>query len=91
MSSCNELFFGHGRTVRYERISPRTYALPWNASHSEPEFLRTPAGDRAAIALSRSNTTVKRVGASQIVSVRARAVTAMDAARLTERDRGGIR
>ena len=90
MSSCNELFFGHGRTVRYERISPRTYALPWNASHSEPESSDA-SRRQAAIALSRSNTTVKRVGASQIVSVRARAVSRDGRGEAHERDRGGIR
>jgi hypothetical protein len=63
-----------------ERMSPRKYALAWT-SHSEPDS--ADARRQAVIALLRSNTTVTRVGPSQIVSVRARAVTAIDAARLT--------
>jgi Mrp family chromosome partitioning ATPase len=65
-----------------ERILPKKDALPWNASDSEPESSDA-SRKQAAIALLRSNTTVARVGASQIASIRARAVTAMDAARLT--------
>jgi succinoglycan biosynthesis transport protein ExoP len=65
-----------------ERILPKKYALPWNASDSEPESSDA-SRKQAAIALLRSNTTVARLGASQIASIRARAVTAMDAARLT--------
>jgi Mrp family chromosome partitioning ATPase len=63
-----------------ERISPRSYVFPW--SHTEPETSEA-SRRQAAIMLLRSNTIVKRVGASQIVSVRARAVTATDAAKLT--------
>jgi Mrp family chromosome partitioning ATPase/capsular polysaccharide biosynthesis protein len=63
-----------------ERISPRKYAWPWT-SHPEPDS--ADARRQAVIALLRSNTTVARVGPSQVVSVRARAVTAIDAARLT--------
>jgi succinoglycan biosynthesis transport protein ExoP len=65
-----------------ERILPKKDALPWNASDSEPESSDA-SRKQAAIALLRSNTTVARVGASQIASIRARAVTAMDAAKLT--------
>jgi Mrp family chromosome partitioning ATPase/capsular polysaccharide biosynthesis protein len=65
-----------------ERILPKKYALPWSAFDSEPESSDA-SRKQAAIALLRSNTTVARVGASQIASIRARAVTAMDAARLT--------
>jgi succinoglycan biosynthesis transport protein ExoP len=72
-----------------ERISPRKYALPWNASDSEPESSDV-SRRQAAIALLRSNTIVTRVGASQIVSVRARAVTATDAARLTNEIAGAF-
>jgi Mrp family chromosome partitioning ATPase/capsular polysaccharide biosynthesis protein len=72
-----------------ERISPRSYALPWSAFYSEPESSNA-SRRQAAIALLRSNTTVKRVGASQIVSVRARALTAMDAARLTNEIAGAF-
>ncbi|WP_143271594.1 polysaccharide biosynthesis tyrosine autokinase [Bradyrhizobium mercantei] len=64
------------------RISPRSYALPWSGLDSEQAT--SDAGRRqAAIELLRSRTVVKRVGASQIVSVRARALTAADAAMLT--------
>jgi polysaccharide biosynthesis/export protein ExoF len=62
-----------------ERISPRLHLLPWSASPKSSDETRK----QASIALLRSNTTVKRVGSSQIVLVRARALTAADAARLT--------
>jgi Mrp family chromosome partitioning ATPase/capsular polysaccharide biosynthesis protein len=62
-----------------DRISPRSPGLPWSASEPESDA----NGRQAAIALLRANTTVKRVGSSQIVSVRARALTALDAARLS--------
>jgi Mrp family chromosome partitioning ATPase len=63
-----------------EHITPRSYVFPWSDS-AEPssEVSRR----QAAIILLRSMTTVKRVGTSQIVSVRARALTAADASRLT--------
>jgi exopolysaccharide production protein ExoF len=64
-----------------ERISPR-HAFRWNASDWEPESSDA-SKKQASIALLRSNTAVKRVGSSQVVLVRARALTAMDAARLT--------
>jgi Mrp family chromosome partitioning ATPase/capsular polysaccharide biosynthesis protein len=66
-----------------ERISPRSRILPWSASHGEPES-SDESRRQASIALLRANTTVKRVSTSQIVQVRARALTAMDAARLTD-------
>jgi Mrp family chromosome partitioning ATPase/capsular polysaccharide biosynthesis protein len=64
------------------RISPRSYALPWSRFSLEqgPSDARK---KQAAIALLRSNTTVKRVGTSQIIEVGTRAITAADAARLT--------
>lgn len=72
-----------------ERISLKKYALPWNGFDSEAES--SDAGRRqAAISLLRSNTTVTRVGASQIVAVRARAVSPMDAARLTNEIAGAF-
>lgn len=64
-----------------ERISPRSMVLPWNA-YLEPES-STASKKQALTALLRANTTVKRVGSSQIVTIRARAVTAVDAAKLT--------
>jgi Mrp family chromosome partitioning ATPase/capsular polysaccharide biosynthesis protein len=71
-----------------QRISPKKYALPWVDFHSQAE---TPDARRQdTIALLRDNTTVKRVGASQIVSVRARAVSATDAARLTNEIAGAF-
>jgi Mrp family chromosome partitioning ATPase/capsular polysaccharide biosynthesis protein len=64
------------------RISPRSYALPWSGLDSEQA--NSDVGRRqATIELLRSKTSVKRVGASQIISVRARALTAVDAAMLT--------
>jgi Mrp family chromosome partitioning ATPase/capsular polysaccharide biosynthesis protein len=75
------------RLEEIERISPRSYALPWSAFYSEPE---SSDARQVAIALLRSNTTVKRVGTSQIVSVRARALTALDAARLTNEIAGAF-
>src|SRR5690242_6124959 len=63
-----------------DRISPKSSGLPWSSS-SEPESDAN--GRQAAIALLRTNTVIKRVGSSQIVSVRARALTALDAARLS--------
>jgi exopolysaccharide production protein ExoF len=64
-----------------ERISPR-HSFRWNASYWEPESSDA-SKKQASIALLRSNTAVKRVGSSQVVLVSARALTAMDAARLT--------
>jgi polysaccharide biosynthesis/export protein ExoF len=64
-----------------EHISPRLHLLPWSASLEPRSSDET--RKQASIALLRSNTTVKRVGSSQIVLVRARALTAVDAARLT--------
>jgi Mrp family chromosome partitioning ATPase/capsular polysaccharide biosynthesis protein len=66
-----------------ERISPRSRALPWSASYEEPGS-SDETRRQASIALLRANTTIKRVSTSQIVQVRARALTAMDAARLTD-------
>jgi succinoglycan biosynthesis transport protein ExoP len=65
-----------------ERISPQSYLLPWGI-FSVPESSDV-SRKQAAIRLLRSNMTVKRVSTSQIVSVRARALTAVDAARLTQ-------
>jgi len=65
-----------------ERISPRPHVLPWNASYWEPKSSEE-TRKQASIALLRSNTTVRRVGTSQVVVVRARALTAADAAWLT--------
>jgi Mrp family chromosome partitioning ATPase/capsular polysaccharide biosynthesis protein len=56
--------------------------LPNWISASEPET-SDPDRKRAAITNLRANTLVTRVGASQIISVRARALAAGDAARLT--------
>jgi succinoglycan biosynthesis transport protein ExoP len=62
-----------------ERILPEKNDLPWSGSSESLDLDRR----RAAIALLRSNTIVTRVGASQILKVRARASSAMGAARLT--------
>jgi len=65
-----------------ERITPRSHVFPW--SHLESDEPPSEISRRqAAIVLLRSKTAVKRVGASQIVSVSARALTAVDAASLT--------
>lgn len=56
--------------------------LPWKTWALEPE--RSEASRvQAVMSLLRSSTVVNRVGASQIVSVRARALRALDAAKLT--------
>jgi Mrp family chromosome partitioning ATPase/capsular polysaccharide biosynthesis protein len=71
-----------------ERISPALFALgssPPSVSDSSDTSRK-----QAAIKLLRSNITVKRVSASQIVSVRARALTAADAARLTNEIAGAF-
>lgn len=65
-----------------KRMLPRPYALPWSGFHSQGESSEA-SSRQLAIALLRANETVKRVGTSQIVAVRARALTAVDAARLT--------
>jgi Mrp family chromosome partitioning ATPase len=71
-----------------ERISPRFYALPWSSlSDSESSDANK---KQAAITLLRSNTIVKRVGTSQIISIRTRAVSAVDAARLTNEIAGAF-
>ena len=62
-----------------ERISPRHV---WNAFYWDTESSDA-SKKQASIASLRANTAVKRVGSSQVVLVRARALTAMDAARLT--------
>jgi Mrp family chromosome partitioning ATPase/capsular polysaccharide biosynthesis protein len=72
-----------------ERISLKKYALPGNGSDSEAESSDA-SRRQAAISLLRSNTTVTRVGASQIVAVRARAVSPIDAARLTNEIAGAF-
>jgi len=65
-----------------DNIVPRSRILPWSDSFGEP-----PSSDetkkQASIALLRSNTAVRRVGTSQIVLIRARALTPADSARLT--------
>jgi Mrp family chromosome partitioning ATPase/capsular polysaccharide biosynthesis protein len=61
-----------------ERLSPRLHLLPWSEPASSLETRK-----QALIASLRSNMTVKRVGTSQIVVVRARAMSAPDAAMLT--------
>lgn len=70
-----------------KRISPRPYALPWSGFHLQGFHSQGESSEASsrqlAIALLRANETVKRVGTSQIVAVRARALTAVDAARLT--------
>ena len=67
-----------------ESMLPRSFVF-----YSEP-----PPSDasrrQAAITLLRSRMTVKRVGTSQIVSVRARALTAVDAAKLTNEIAGAF-
>jgi Mrp family chromosome partitioning ATPase/capsular polysaccharide biosynthesis protein len=72
-----------------ERISPRSRLLPWSTSYWEPESSGV-SRKQALIALLRSNTTVKRVGSSQIVLVRTRALTATDAAELTNEVAGAF-
>ena len=72
-----------------ERISLKKYALPGNGFDSEAESSDA-SRRQAAISLLRSNTTVTRVGASQIVAVRARAVSPVDAARLTNEIAGAF-
>ena len=72
-----------------ERISPRSHVLPWSGSYREPASSEV-SKKQAAIALLRSSMTLKRVGSSQIVAVRARALTAMDAARLTNEIAGAF-
>jgi capsular polysaccharide biosynthesis protein/Mrp family chromosome partitioning ATPase len=64
------------------KLPRSSYALPWSAFYLEPESSDA-SRRQSAIALLRSNVTVIRVGTSQIVSLGARALTAMDAARLT--------
>jgi Mrp family chromosome partitioning ATPase/capsular polysaccharide biosynthesis protein len=71
-----------------ERIS-LNYALPRNGLDSEAESSDA-SRKQTAISLLRSNMTVTRVGASQIVAVRARAVSAIDAARLTNEIAGAF-
>jgi capsular polysaccharide biosynthesis protein len=65
-----------------ERITPRSHVFPGSGLDSD-EPPSEVSRRQAAIVLLRSTTAVKRVGASQIVSVRARALTAADASRLT--------
>jgi Mrp family chromosome partitioning ATPase/capsular polysaccharide biosynthesis protein len=73
-----------------ERKLPRSsYALPWSAFYLEPETSDA-SRRQSAIALLQSNVTVKRVGTSQIVSVGARALTAMDAATLANEISGAF-
>jgi Mrp family chromosome partitioning ATPase/capsular polysaccharide biosynthesis protein len=72
-----------------ERISLKNYALLGNSLDSEAEPSEA-SRRHAAISLLRSNMTVTRVGASQIVAVRARAVSAIDAARLTDEIAGAF-
>ena len=67
---------------KIESISPRSRLSPWGSSHWEPGTSEE-TRKQASIALLRSNTTISRVGSSQIVLVRARALTATDAAKLT--------
>jgi Mrp family chromosome partitioning ATPase/capsular polysaccharide biosynthesis protein len=69
-----------------ERISVKRYALPGSSAAPKTEADRR----QAAISLLRSNTTVGRVGASQILTVRARAVSAIDAAMLTNEIAGAL-
>jgi Mrp family chromosome partitioning ATPase/capsular polysaccharide biosynthesis protein len=61
-----------------ERMSPTRRLLPWSEGASSLETRK-----QALIASLRLNMTVKRVGSSQIVVVRTRALTAADAATLT--------
>ena len=72
-----------------ERISLKKYALPGNGLDSEAESSDA-SRRQVAISLLRSNMTVTRVGASQIVAVRARAVSAIDAASLTNEIAGAF-
>lgn len=72
-----------------ERMSPKRFGLPWSGSSPETESSDIDRR-RVAIARLRSNTVVKRVGASQIVEIRARAATAIDAARLTNEIAGAF-
>jgi Mrp family chromosome partitioning ATPase len=65
-----------------ERITPRSHVFPGSGLDSD-EPPSEVSRRQAAIVLLRSMTAVKRVGTSQIVSVRARALTAADASRLT--------
>jgi Mrp family chromosome partitioning ATPase/capsular polysaccharide biosynthesis protein len=66
-----------------ERISPRSRSgvFGWisNAEQDSSDASRK----QAAIALLRNNIAVRRIGSSQILAVRARALTAIDAAKLT--------
>lgn len=66
-----------------ERISPKPHVWPWDAAYWNP-VSSDETRRQTTIALLRANTAVKRVGTSQIVEVRARALTAMDAASLTD-------
>jgi Mrp family chromosome partitioning ATPase len=69
------------------RISPRSYGF-WNAVPSDSQ---SEAGKRQmAVALLRSNLTVKRIGTSQIISVSAKALSAVDAATLTNEIAGAF-
>jgi len=63
------------------RMSPQSFAFPWSSAQSESSS--EASQKQAAIALLRTNMVVKRVGTSQIISVRAKAVSAVDAATLT--------
>jgi Mrp family chromosome partitioning ATPase/capsular polysaccharide biosynthesis protein len=67
-----------------ERISPRSRSrlFAWNISYGEADSSDV-SRKQAAVALLRANIAVRRIGSSQIVAVRARALTAIDAARLT--------
>jgi Mrp family chromosome partitioning ATPase/capsular polysaccharide biosynthesis protein len=71
---------------KIEQVLPKSRNIrdfvPWKTSASERETSEA-TGRQTAIAMLRSNTTVNRVGASQIISVHGRALTAEDAARLT--------
>ncbi|WP_161491222.1 AAA family ATPase [Bradyrhizobium neotropicale] len=64
-----------------QKLPRSSYALPWSDFFREPESSDT-SRRQSAIALLRSNMTVVRVGTSQIVSLGARALTAVDAATL---------
>src|SRR3569832_759225 len=64
-----------------ENILPRSRVF-WNASYEEPESSDA-SKKQASIALLRANIAVRRTGSSQIVVVRARALTAIDAAKLS--------
>ncbi|MFT4115726.1 cellulose synthase operon protein YhjQ/BcsQ [Bradyrhizobium sp.] len=69
-----------------ERISVKKYA--WPSSRPAPET--NDSRRQAAISSLKSNTTVTRVGASQIVAVRTRAISAIDAARLSNEIAGAL-